>query len=115
MNTPAWTHDEIFSLIDHVIREQHKKNWCISSWDAVWAVVGDKEAQSVIDAALRKRGRKIPKGRLNADQRVCVVLIRWELAVNMVAWFNARWTLHNLPYQPTFDRIGEPGDYWFTS
>lgn len=114
MKTSTWTHNEIFPIIDHVIRAALRKNRNISSWNATWELLADAEAKTIIDAALRARGWKIPRGRLNADQRAALTMVRYNVAINMVAWFNARWTRQELYYEPKFGRVGYRGRYGFT-
>jgi hypothetical protein len=115
----TWTHSEAFPLIGYMLRDKREYP-VMSSWEIAEALANDSEAQLLIDAALRKRGRTIPRGRsrLAGESRFTM---RFYLAIEMVAWWNARWNesgdsiaLDEVEKaRSRFTRIGSPGSYGF--
>jgi hypothetical protein len=89
MQQPAWKHAEVFPIIARLIGEayrQHTRD--ITEHEIAVRLLMDGEARAMIEAAQQQQHASSPD----------------KVAINMVAWFSARFTIGDSEYQWNFER-----------
>src|SRR5712691_11587744 len=91
----SWKHSEVFPLIVHAITaefQQHQR--FVTSREIADALLRDREARRIIDAAVQQKG--------GTPERI---------AINMVAWFSQRLTAKQSEWHCMFDRTRIDNQY----